>query len=514
MNCWGPVAKRWGGRASGRIGTEPVLQNIQSEQFVEAAVHSEHYTKNKRCTPNTARRGVGILRDAEAQRNRGPIAERWGGREAAGGGRGPQSGRTRLGGGSAARPSGNTVELGLIWGHTPRHMAEETPTRRSPLTVAVHGGEPRSYPHDALTAPIVQTATYSFAETAELVAYFEGRKQREEYGRYGNPTVRLVEDKVAALEGTEAAAAFTSGMSAVTSAILGLVKAGSHVVLFADCYRRTRQFVTTLLERFGVTHTLVPPTDLAALEQALTPDTRLVVSELPTNPYQTVVDLERLGALCRARRVKTLIDSTFATPINLRPAEWGIDLIVHSATKYLAGHNDVLGGVLAGKRGLVSLVRELRDVVGGVLDPHAAYLIHRGMKTLPLRVAQQNATALRLAQALEQHPRISRVWYPGLESHPHHDVAKRLMDGFGGVVTFEVDADLDGTSAFIDGCKIPRIAPSLGGVESLIEQPALMSFFELTTEQREAVGIKDNLVRYAVGIEDADDLTRDILQAL
>lgn len=384
----------------------------------------------------------------------------------------------------------------------------------SQKTLAVHGGEPRTYPYDALAAPITQTATYSFADTAELIAYFEGRKEREEYGRYGNPSVRLVEEKVAALEGTEDAVAFASGMAAVTSSILALVKSGSHVILFADCYRRTRQFVTTFLGRFGVSYTLIPPADVDALEAAIVPETRLVIAEAPTNPYQTVPDLERLSEICRAKKIKTLIDSTFATPVNFQPARFGIDLVIHSATKYLAGHNDVLGGVMAGSAGIVSLVRDLRSVFGATLDPHAAYLVHRGIKTLALRIEQQNHTAQTMAERLQAHPRVRQVWYPGLPSHPNHETAKRLMSGFGGVVTFEVDADLGETSRFVDACRIPRIAPSLGGVESLIEQPALMSYFELSTEEREAIGIRNNLVRFAVGIEDTDELVADVMAAL
>jgi cystathionine gamma-synthase len=381
-------------------------------------------------------------------------------------------------------------------------------------TLAVHGGEPRTYPYDALAAPITQTATYSFADTAELIAYFEGRKEREEYGRYGNPSVRLVEEKVAALEGTEDAVAFASGMAAVTSSVLALVKSGSHVILFADCYRRTRQFVTTFLARFGVSHTLIPPADVGALREAIRPETRLVIAEAPTNPYQTIPDLEELVAICKEKKIKTLIDSTFATPVNFNPARYGIDLVIHSATKYLAGHNDVLGGVMAGGAALVSLVRDLRSVFGATLDPHAAYLIHRGIKTLAIRLEQQNATAQAMAERLEQHPRVRQVWYPGLASHPNHDTARRLMSGFGGVVTFELNADLEGTSRFVDACRIPRIAPSLGGVESLIEQPALMSYFELSTEEREAIGIKNNLVRLAVGIEDTEELIADVVAAL
>jgi cystathionine gamma-synthase len=387
-------------------------------------------------------------------------------------------------------------------------------SKRPSLTPAVHGGEPRRYAHDSLTAPIVQTATYTFENTAELVEYMEGKKEREEYGRYGNPTARLLEERVAALEGTEDAISFSSGMAAVTSAILALAKSGDHIVLFSDCYRRTRQFVSRFLVQFGVQHTLVPPADLDALERAIKPETKLVVSEAPTNPYLTVLDLQRLSAICKPRRIRTLIDSTFATPVNLNPNDYGIDLIIHSATKYLSGHNDVLAGIVAGNSALVSLVRDVRDLMGAVCDPHAAYLVHRGLKTLALRVHQQNASSQAIAEALQSHRRVKQVWYPGLPSHPSHAIATRLMRGFGGVVTFELEGDLDSTSKFIDALEIPRIAPSLGGVESLVEQPALMSYFELSTEQREAVGIRNTVVRYAVGIESADDLIADLLQAL
>jgi cystathionine gamma-synthase len=386
--------------------------------------------------------------------------------------------------------------------------------KRPSLTAAVHGGAPLRFAHDALTAPIVQTATYTFANTAELIEYMEGRREREEYGRYGNPTVRLLEERVASLEGTEDALAFSSGMAAITSVVLAMTKAGDHVVLFSDCYRRTRQFVTQFMAQFGVEHTLVPPADVEALRAALRPNTRLVISEAPTNPYLTVVDLVKVAEVCRPKRVRTLIDSTFATPMNLNPIEHGIDLIVHSATKYLGGHNDVLAGVVAGSSALISLVRDVRHLMGAMVDPHAAYLVHRGIKTLALRVEQQNRAAQAIAQALEAHPRVARVWYPGLASHPSHATATRLMRGFGGVVTFELHGDLRSTSRFIDALKIPRIAPSLGGVESLVEQPSLMSYFELTTEQREAVGIKDTLVRYAVGIECAEELIADLDQAL
>jgi cystathionine gamma-synthase len=386
--------------------------------------------------------------------------------------------------------------------------------QRPSYTPAVHGGVPPQFAHDSLTLPIIQTATYTFRNTAELVAYMEGQRDREEYGRYGNPTVRVLEERIAALEGAEDAVVFSTGMAAVTSAVFALVGQGAHVVLFNDCYRRTRQFVTTFLDRFGVRHTLIPSADLNALEAAIEKDTKLVISEAPTNPFLAVVDLRRMAELCRERRVKTLIDSTFATPINLTPVALGIDLIVHSATKYLSGHNDVMAGVVAGKSGLISLVRDVRDMMGAVCDPHAAYLVHRGMKTLALRVLHQNASAMAMAEALEQHPKVARVYYPGLASHPSHATATSLMRGFGGVVTFELKGDMASTGRFVDALAIPRIAPSLGGVESLVEQPALMSYFELSTEAREKIGIKDTLVRYALGIEDPDELVADLMQAL
>jgi cystathionine gamma-synthase len=400
-------------------------------------------------------------------------------------------------------------------GAAPAAVSGEPAAESAFLTSSVHGGQPSQFAYDSLTLPIVQTATYTFANTAELVTYMQGQgKQREEYGRYGNPTVRVLEERVAALEHAEDAVAFSSGMAAVTSAIFALVGQGGHVILFNDCYRRTRQFVATFLARYGVRHTLVASADLAGLEAAFEKDTKLVVSEAPTNPFNAVVDVPRLAEICRERRVRTLIDSTFATPVNLTPLDLGIDLVVHSATKYLSGHNDVLAGVIAGKAPLCSLVRDVRHMLGAVCDPHAAYLVHRGIKTLALRVAQQNASTQAIAEMLDAHPKVVRVHYPGLPSHPHHEVGKRFMRGFGGVVTFELKGDLASTGRFIDALEIPRIAPSLGGVESLVEQPALMSYFEMPSEQRELLGMKDTLVRYSVGIEAASDLIGDLNQAL
>jgi cystathionine gamma-synthase len=396
-------------------------------------------------------------------------------------------------------------------------MANEMTFPVADGTDAVHAGTPQARPGHTLAPAIAQTATYTFRDTAELSAYFEGRDadpDRQEYGRYGNPTVLEVERRVAALDGAEEALLFASGMAAVTTAILALVKAGDHVVLFRDGYRRTRQFVTGLLARFGVTHSLVEPASLPALTEALTPRTRLIVTEIPTNPYLRCVDLGQLAAIARGASAKTLVDATFATPINARPLAHGVDLVIHSATKYLGGHNDVLGETVSGKASLVSLIRELRGVLGGVADPHAAALIGRGMKTLALRVARQNATGLAVAEALTGHAAVERVYYPMLPSHPDHETARALLVGGGGVVSFVVRGGRAGAGQVVDRFKLAKLAPSLGGVESLVEQPAVMSYHELSDEELGAIGIEPGLIRLAVGVEETKDVVDDVLQAL
>lgn len=389
-------------------------------------------------------------------------------------------------------------------------------------TRAVHGGRKRDNAYHALQMPIVQSATYTFTSTQDLIDYMESKtwgdgaeEDREEYGRYGNPTVTAVERKLAALDGGEDAVLFASGMSAVTSLLLAILPAGAHIVMTSDCYRRTRQFCQTFLKRLGIETTVVEVGDYAAMEAAIIPKkTRFLISESPTNPYLRIADLEKLAELGRKYKVRTLIDSTFATPINQRPLEWGIDFVVHSATKYFSGHNDLLAGVVVGSTDRIKALRDARGVLGGVVDPQNAFLLDRGIKTLGVRVRQQNQTAQTVAEYLEAHPKIERVWYPGLASHPDHQVAATQMDGFGGVISFEVRGDLRTTGRFIDALQIPYIAPSLGGVESLIEQPALMSYYEKTSEERLALGIKDNLVRFAIGIEDTQDLLDDLEQAL
>jgi cystathionine gamma-synthase len=303
-------------------------------------------------------------------------------------------------------------------------------------------------------------------------------------------------------------------MCAITTTLLAMLGRGSHIVLTEEGYRRTRQFCRTLLQRLGIEHTFVETGNYQALEAALRPTTRLIFSESPTNPHLRVMDLDKLAEIGRKHQVKIAIDSTFATPCNQRPLDFGIDLVIHSATKYLGGHNDLMAGVVVGSRGLVSAIRDMQAMLGGIVDPHSAYLLLRGVKTLGIRIRQQNDNGMAVARFLEGHPRVRRVYYPGLSSHPDYKVACEQMKGFGGVISFEIDGDMRTASAFIDRLQIPYIAPSLGGVETLIEQPALMSYYEMTAAERAAIGIADELIRLSLGVEDADDLIADLDQAL
>ena len=389
-----------------------------------------------------------------------------------------------------------------------------------PSTQSVHGGAPRDKGFHSMTTPIVQSATYAFKNTRKLIEFLDkkvygGELDREEYARYGNPSVWSVENRIAHLEGADDAVVYPSGMSAVTSLFLTVLRPDTHIVMTDDCYRRTRQFCMTTLKKFGIETSIVPMGDDDALEAAIIPrKTRFIFTETPTNPYLRVANLERLAALGRRYRAMTLIDATFATPVNLRPLEYGIDFVMHSATKYLGGHNDILAGAIAGSQARIKALKDARGMFGNVIDPHQAYLLERGMKTLAVRVKHQNESAMKVASYLERHPKIERVFYPGLESHPDHSIAKAQMTGFGGVVSFEVVGGLETTGDFIDRLQIPYIAPSLGGVESLIEQPAYVSYYDLSRAERQQLGIGDNLVRFALGIEDADDIISDLEQSL
>ena len=397
----------------------------------------------------------------------------------------------------------------------PRERSNDDGAAAHFSTLAVHAGETRQKLGDSITDPIFCASTYTFADTQSVIDYIEQKQPREEYGRYGNPGQRVVERKLAALEGGEEAVLFSSGMAAIVGLLMAKLSTDDEVIFFDECYHRSREFCCKHLSRFGVTTRQVPACDYEAMTATITPSTRLLISESPTNPQLSCVDIERFAQIGRDHGVETLIDATLATPYNLRPIDAGIDYVLHSATKYLGGHNDLLAGVVVGSQEKMESVRHLRGIMGAVNGPQNAYLLSRGLKTFELRMQRHNENGQRVAEFLENHPRVQRVYYPGLESHPYHEIAKQTMRGYGGLVTFLVkDADWRATADIVDAVKIPRIAPSLGGVESLIEQPLVMSYYQCTSDERRQYGIPDNMIRLSCGIENAEDLIADLKQAL
>ncbi len=382
-------------------------------------------------------------------------------------------------------------------------------------TLSVHAGEARQKPGDAITDAVFCSSTYTFPDTQSVIDFIQQKLPREEYGRYGNPIEKVAERKLAALEGGESALLYSSGMAAIVGLLMAKLNAGDEVIFFDECYHRSREFCTKHMSRFGVVTRQVKACDYDAMQRAITPQTKLLISESPTNPHMSVVDLEKFVALGRKHGVETLIDATLATPYNIRPLAAGVDYVLHSATKYLAGHNDLLAGVIIGATDKLESVRKLRGIMGAINSPHAIYLLLRGLKTFELRMQRHNENGLAVARFLEQHPKVEKVWYPGVESHAYYEVARRTMRGFGGLITFAVkNADWKQTAAVVDACRVPRIAPSLGGVESLIEQPLVMSYFEMPVEDRQRFGISDNMIRLACGIENTQDLIDDLAQAL
>jgi len=387
-------------------------------------------------------------------------------------------------------------------------------SRHSIFTRAVHAGEEKFKYADSITVPIVQTSSFVFRDMEDVRAYTSKEKYRYEYGRYGNPTQKAAENKLMALEGAEDCLLFDSGMSAIITTLLAFLGQGDHMVITDDAYKATLMFVIHELPRYGIEYIVVPFGDYGAMEKAIKPNTRLIFSESPTNPYLNVADLIRMKEIKERSGVTTIIDSTFATPFNQRPLEWGTDLVIHSATKYLAGHNDILAGALLGNPTLVNKVRDYQKASGGIIDPHCCYLLLRGLKTFALRVDHQNRSGQLIAERLEGNPMIKRVYYPGLPSHRHHEIAKAQMTGFGGVISMKIKSDMAGVGRFLDALDFCRIAPSLGGVETLITHPASVSYYNVPKDERESLGITDDLVRLAVGIEDPLDILADIEQAL
>jgi len=390
----------------------------------------------------------------------------------------------------------------------------DQPSKRGQATDSVHAGELRQQEANAITTPIYQTSTFWFKNSQEVIDYNEGRHKREEYGRYGNPTWRSVERKLSELEGGEETVLFASGMCAATTTFLAMLPQDSHLIVTSDCYRRTRQFINEYLGRLGVETSVIEPGDTGKLEAAIRDETSIFFTESPTNPFLRVADIPEVTRVAHEHGVTVVIDSTFASPYNQRALDLGADLVIHSATKYLGGHNDLLAGTITGSTALIEPVRKSLGILGGIIDSHAAWLLLRGIKTLAIRMERHNQNGIAVARHLEGHPKIRRVWYPGLESHPDHRIAKAQMKGFGGVVTFEIESDLQGAIRFVDATRIPYQAPSLGGVETLIELPVTMSFWDMPAEKRAAIGISDSLCRLACGIENAEDLIADLDQAL
>lgn len=398
----------------------------------------------------------------------------------------------------------------------PLDTADDAPLPPRPAsTLAVHAGEARQKPGDAITDPIFCASTYTFPDTQSIIDFIEQGQLREEYGRYGNPGEKVAEAKLAALDGAESAVLFASGMAALVGVLMAKLGEGDNVVFTDECYHRSRQFCTDHMSRFGVDTITVKTGDYDAIRAAITPRTKMLISESPTNPHQSCIDLDKFVEIGKSTGVETLIDATLATPYNLRPIEAGVDYVLHSCTKYLGGHNDLLAGSIAGSKEQLQSVRELRGIMGAINQPHSIYLLLRGLKTFELRMQRHNENGLAVARFLDAHQRVEKVYYPGLYSHRDHPQAKKYMRGSGGLVTFLVkDADWRQTADVVDKTNICRIAPSLGGVETLIEQPLVMSYYKRTPEERKKFGIPDNMIRLACGIEDSEDLIADLEQAL
>lgn len=384
------------------------------------------------------------------------------------------------------------------------------PTRR-PETAAVHGPADLEKKNGPVATPIYQTSTFEVTDNFEQERVTTTDRY---YTRWGNPTNTVAEQTVAAIEGVEGARTFASGMGAITTTILGLLKAGDHIVAQRDVYGGVTKFLSQWLPRMGIETTFVDTTDYEQHARAIRPNTRLLYLESPTNPSLRVVDFKKTAALAKQHGLISMVDSTFGTPINQHPAEYGIDLVMHSGTKYLSGHADLTCGVVAGRKELMEELWETRTTLGNCMDPHAAWMLIRGLKTLAVRVARQNENAIRIAEFLEGHAKVRRVHYPFLKSHPQYAIAREQMRGGGGMVTFEVEGTGEDARRVSEAMRLFKLATSLGGVESLVSIPVLTSHAMISAEQREKMGVTEQMVRLSVGIESVDDLISDLERAL
>jgi cystathionine gamma-synthase len=381
-------------------------------------------------------------------------------------------------------------------------------------TRAVWAGERGKHWERATQIPVALSVAFGYDDVSEWLDVAQGKVQGHIYSRNTNPTVAAFEEKIRNLEMTEAATSFSSGMSAISNTLFALLSPGQRVVSIKDTYGGTNKLFIEFLPRFGVEVSLCDTNDHEAIEAAIGEGCKVVYLESPTNPTVKVVDLGRLAAAAHRRGASVIVDNTFATPINQQPIKLGADLVIHSATKFLGGHADALGGVVCGPADLIAKIYHFREITGACLDPMAAYLLLRGMKTLHLRIARQNESALKIARFLESHPRVERVFYPGLKSHENHQIARKQMSGYGGVLSFAIDGGFEAVKSFLPRLRCAHLAANLGAVETVAGPPSTTSHVESSKQERAAAGIPEALVRYSVGIEDAEDLIADLRQAL
>jgi cystathionine gamma-synthase len=381
-------------------------------------------------------------------------------------------------------------------------------------TLAVWGGEDRYLVDRATQVPVVHSVSFGYDDIDEWIDVALGNAQGHIYGRNTNPTVDVFEEKVRLLEGGEAATSASTGMAAISNTLYALLRPGNRIVSVKDTYGGTSQLFTEFLPEYGIETELCDTTDFDSIESAIGGGCDLLYLETPTNPTLKVLDLARLIKAGHEKGAVVMVDNTFATPINQNPLALGADLVVHSATKFLGGHADALGGVLVGSKELVKKVYHYREINGATLHPMAAYLLLRGMKTLHLRVQRQGESAQKIAEFLHAHPKVSAVNYPGLPSHPQHEIASRQMRGFGGMLSFSIGDDFDLVKKFIPRLQLAHAAANLGSVETIVGPPATTSHVEVSAEGRAALGIPEGLIRYSTGIEDVDDLLADLESAL
>ena len=395
-----------------------------------------------------------------------------------------------------------------------KKMINKKPARKwGDATTAIHRGEARKGKSGPVAPDIVRSSTFTFSSTAEMKRWAEGKSSAYIYTRYGNPTLTIAEEKIAALEGAESAIVAASGMAAISSALLAVLSAGDEVIATAQLYGGTYRLMRDLFPRMGIRVRHVEA-DLAGIEELITANTRCLYVETPTNPSLRLVDLRRAIEFAREYKLTSIVDNTFASPALQKPIALGFDMAVHSATKYLGGHSDLIGGAVAGRREWIGRVRENTIYLGGCMDPEGAYLLIRGMKTLAVRVARQCSSAMTVARFLERHPRVERVHYPGLASHPDHRLASRQMKDYGGMLSFDVKGGIGAARRFCDRVEVFSLAASLGGVESLVVLPAYTSHYHMSAEELDRAGVKPGTVRVSIGLEDPEDLIEDLRQAL